>query len=69
MENNISEEHFFNVIKTGLAHKRKVLIKNLEENFEKESVRSALDSAGVDVKARGEDIGLSIWIEIAKKLL
>jgi 16S rRNA A1518/A1519 N6-dimethyltransferase RsmA/KsgA/DIM1 with predicted DNA glycosylase/AP lyase activity len=30
-ESQISEKTFFEVIKTGFAHKRKVLIKNLEE--------------------------------------
>lgn len=67
-ESNVSELHFFEVVKAGLAHKRKVLIRNLEEKFSKETVSQALISTGVNEKARGEDLSLSLWMKIASRI-
>ena len=68
-ENTISEEHFFKVVKTGLAHKRKVLIKNLVEVFSKKNVHAAFEKSTIDLKVRGEDLTLYQWIRIAEYLV
>lgn len=56
------EKNFFEVLRAGFAHKRKLLIKNLgveKENFKK---------CGIPEKARAEDIKVSDWICLTKEL-
>lgn len=73
------ERNFFNIIKAGFAHKRKVLRRNLE-NLQIEEVGS-ISPAGklvyidnifeklkINLKARAEDIRLEIWLEISRYL-
>lgn len=57
---NIDEKKFFEILKKGFAHKRKLLIKNLaasEEIFAK---------AGIPVKTRAEDLKVEDWIKLVK---
>ena len=61
-ENSITEEHFFNLIKRGFAHKRKKLRKNLGCDPE------TLEKASIDVDARAEDVMLRGWIALAQLL-
>ena len=62
-KNKNEEETFFQIIKAGFAHKRKVLRKNLEEmglNLEKiDEIFLKLD---INMKARAEDIKFDKWI-------
>ncbi len=62
---DFSEEHFFKIVKTGFAHKRKMLIGNLSEIFPKQVVLEAFQKAGIDEKARAEDIKLEQWRQLA----
>lgn len=56
------ENHFFEILKAGFAHKRKYLIKNLEtELFNKETIKTAFNICGLDTKSRAEDLKLSDW--------
>ncbi len=59
-----SEEYFFDIIKTAFAHKRKVLIKNLEEIISKEKISNMFSDLKLNSKTRAEDLDFPIWLEI-----
>ncbi|MDR3570712.1 MAG: 16S rRNA (adenine(1518)-N(6)/adenine(1519)-N(6))-dimethyltransferase RsmA [Candidatus Pacebacteria bacterium] len=65
----ISEEHFFRVVRTGFSSKRKFLASNLSNEFERSTVVSALQSCGLSEKVRSEDVALEQWKQIALSLL
>lgn len=63
------EKLFFEIIKTGFAHKRKVLIKNMEVGLPyisniKEKLEEIFKKLEINPKARAEDLKFSTWIEI-----
>lgn len=63
------ENNFFNVIKTGFAHKRKVLRKNLEILQKKSNqIDNIFEKLNINPKSRAEDIKLEIWLEISRCL-
>ena len=64
---DISEKKFFEVVKTGFAQKRKMLSGNLKRAFG-ERAQSVLSELGIPKNARAEDVALSGWLEIVKKL-
>ncbi len=65
---DIDENKFFSVIRTGFAHKRKFLIKNLEEIAEKETLEKIWNALGLERSARAEDIHIDTWKNIALHL-
>lgn len=65
---DISEEKFFEVIKTGFAHKRKVLITNLKEKFGKNDLHKIFSDIGLSEKARSEDLKLTDWKNLIQYL-
>ncbi len=65
IENNLNESHFFAIVKAGFAHKRKVLIKNLQKTAEKEILEKIWNKIGISSNARAEDITLDNWGQIA----
>lgn len=73
--NNKNEEKvFFEIIKTGFAHKRKVLHKNLEDlevglpNIEKlkEKIGKIFKILSLDNKVRAEDVPFDKWFYLSK---
>lgn len=58
---NISEEIFFETLKAGFAHKRKLLIRNLESLYSKEVIKKMFDSCNVSFKARPENLSSCDW--------
>jgi 16S rRNA (adenine1518-N6/adenine1519-N6)-dimethyltransferase len=60
-ENNISELVFFELVKTGFAHKRKVLSSNLKPLLGGRTPK-LLNDCGIAEKARAEDVNLSQWV-------
>ncbi len=62
---NASEKAFFEIVRTGFAHKRKVLAGNLKELFGEKTL-AVLKKAGVPENARAEDITLDQWLAIAQ---
>ena len=65
---SIDEAHFFEVVRTGFASKRKFLLNNLGVRFDKEAARAALIHLGIDEKARAETITSTQWGMLAKLL-
>ena len=64
---NITEEAFFEVIKAGFAHKRKVLIANLKEISDKD-LHKTFTELKISEKARSEDLKLEDWRGLVEKL-
>ena len=64
----ISEKWFFEVVKAGFAHKRKVLIKNLEKVAKKEQLKEIFQQLGISEKSRPENIHTDQWISLSKLL-
>ncbi len=58
------EEKFFQILKAGFAHKRKVLIKNLEDALPKNKIAEFFEKEKLNPKARAEDIKLGTWLEL-----
>jgi 16S rRNA (adenine1518-N6/adenine1519-N6)-dimethyltransferase len=66
--NEITEEKFFEVIKAGFAHKRKMLIANLKENFGKNDLQKIFTDLKIPKKVRSEDLKLADWQNLVKRL-
>jgi 16S rRNA (adenine1518-N6/adenine1519-N6)-dimethyltransferase len=64
----ISEEQFFKVLKTGFAHKRKKLIKNLEKLTEKENLVTIFQKLSINPDTRPEKLSTEEWISLAKEI-
>ncbi len=63
IDNNINENHFFNLIKKGFSSKRKLLKSNLEINEE------ILATNKINPLARAEDLNLENWKNISQSIL
>ena len=62
--NDISEESFFRLIKTGFSSKRKQVLNNLGKIKNKDSLIQIFEKLGINPKIRAEDIPLNVWKEI-----
>jgi 16S rRNA (adenine1518-N6/adenine1519-N6)-dimethyltransferase len=66
------ETRFFNVVKAGFAHKRKVLRKNLENMPYLEvglpNIDKIFEKLGINPKTRAEDIKVEKWLQISRDL-
>lgn len=61
-----TEKLFFDVVRTGFAHKRKVLAGNLKELFG-ENVTRILEEVGIPKNARAEDLSLAQWFSLTSR--
>lgn len=67
IKNNIEEKSFFSLVKTGFAHKRKLLINNLGAELpSKEKWREIFKKYGIPEKARPENLSLQNWVCLLK---
>lgn len=65
-DNEIDERKFFELVRAGFAHKRKMLLGNLKSLFEKKkkdriSLKEEFRLCGISEKARAEDLTLQDW--------
>jgi 16S rRNA (adenine1518-N6/adenine1519-N6)-dimethyltransferase len=69
-EKQIDEDKFFNVLKAGFAHKRKVLISNLAEAeiAPKEKIEKIFETIGLEKNIRAEDLTPEDWRKITEGL-
>lgn len=65
----VNQDDFFKVIHAGFAHKRKQLLPNLSNVFNKDRVSQALIDLKINPKIRAEDVKLDDWIKITKKII
>ena len=57
---------FFDFVKFAFTHKRKTLINNLCDKYEKEHIHKILDSLEMDSKVRPEEISIENFIKLFK---
>jgi 16S rRNA (adenine1518-N6/adenine1519-N6)-dimethyltransferase len=66
VENNVDITRFFQIVRTGFAHKRKFLQSNLEPIIPNETLAQIWQNLELDPKIRAEDISVDKWFEIAR---
>jgi len=59
--NGISEARFFEIVRAGFAHKRKMLAGNLSQILDRTTVEKAMEAAGIEKNARAEELSLDEW--------
>jgi 16S rRNA (adenine1518-N6/adenine1519-N6)-dimethyltransferase len=59
---------FFVIVRAGFAHKRKLLIRNLEAVATKEAIAEMFAALSLSPNARAEDLPPELWFSIAKSL-
>lgn len=62
-----TEKLFFEIVRAGFAHKRKVLSGNLKELFGARTLQ-VLEEVGVARNARAENLSLEQWLALARQL-
>jgi len=67
------EKYFFDTIKNGFAHKRKVLNKNLESLFENKEngiskINKIFEELKINPKSRAEEIEINKWLIMSRDL-
>lgn len=62
------EGWFFTVLKAGFQHKRKLLAKNLSVISEPARIKDAFLAVGIQLRARAEDVPLSLFKALVKNL-
>lgn len=72
--NNFNSEKeeilFFELIKSGFAHKRKILRKNLETlNISPEKISQIFKKLEIKTQTRAEELKMDTWIKITEELL
>ncbi len=61
------EELFFIVVKSGFAHKRKILKKNLESLGKKSAeIDKIFEKLKINTKIRAEDVPFRVWLNLVK---
>jgi 16S rRNA (adenine1518-N6/adenine1519-N6)-dimethyltransferase len=68
MARNLDAKHFFAIVRAGFAHKRKYLIRNLEEVTESAQLQNIWKELSLDLRVRAEDLEVSDWMNIAAKV-
>lgn len=63
-ESQIDEKSFFEILKAGFAHKRKVLIKNLEAKIAPEALKKLWENEKWSLTIRAEELSLDDWKKI-----
>lgn len=61
----LDEETFFEIVKTGFAHKRKMVVNNIKSVLG-ERTETIFKTLLLDTKKRPEDLNLENWIQITK---
>lgn len=67
MIKNVNEEVFFKLIRDSFKQKRKTLRNNLKE-YDLNKVEEVLNSYGMDLSIRAENLSMEVFIDIANKL-
>ncbi len=65
---DMNEKTFFEILHLGFAHKRKQLLPNLAQKYQKSSLVEAFEKTGIDIQARAEDVELEKWLALTSHL-
>ena len=63
------EGAFFKLLHAGFAHKRKLLVRNLEDVAPRDAILTAFHEASLPEKVRAEDVSLASWKLLTSLLL
>lgn len=63
-DQKIDSKFFFEVVKTGFAHKRKVVLRNLEEKIPRNILENTWQKENLSKDLRAENITLEMWKKI-----
>lgn len=63
-----AEKRFFDILHAGFAHKRKLLLRNLEAVGEPEMLKEVFTKIPIPEKARAEDLPLDAWKKMSALL-
>ena len=67
-ENKINEKRFWQILHSGFAHKRKILLSNLKKDYLEIDFLSVFKKNNIKDKARAEELRLDYWINILKDI-
>lgn len=67
-KNKKHEENFFQMVKSGFAHKRKFLISNLKEKIPSVAWQELFIKNCLNEKVRAEDVTLEKWLAISAQI-
>ncbi len=65
---NIEESTFFELIHVGFKSKRKQLISNLSDKYDRETLRTDFAKLGIREDVRAEDLGVHMWLSLGERL-
>lgn len=65
---NIKTELFFEILHLGLGKKRKQLLTNLAEKYERETLQRIFTDLKISLQVRGEDLTLPTWLQLVEQL-
>lgn len=67
---DVSKEAFFTLVKAGFAHKRKLLLRNLERGLmiDEAVLREAFGSCDISLNTRAEELGVEKWMLLNSNL-
>lgn len=65
---NTNEKRFFEILRAGFSHKRKILARNLESVLPRGEIERAFATCKLDQKIRAEDLKTGDWICISELL-
>ncbi|NCU28241.1 MAG: ribosomal RNA small subunit methyltransferase A [Candidatus Moranbacteria bacterium] len=64
-----TEKMFFEIVKAGFSHKRKMLIGNLSNIFgQTDTIKTIFNKLGINPTTRAEDLTLKDWLNIERNL-
>lgn len=64
----LNERKFFKLVKVGFAQKRKMLKNNLASLYAMDKITQTLNSLGLNIKVRPQELKVKEWVELYKKL-
>jgi len=65
---DLSQSFFFELLHLGFGQKRKQLLGNLANQFEREHLTHIFSTLGIPVSTRAEDLPLKTWLSLATAL-
>jgi 16S rRNA (adenine1518-N6/adenine1519-N6)-dimethyltransferase len=68
IEENLAIRSFFDIVRGGFAHKRKLLARNLEKVSTKDLISKAFSELELPMSVRAEDLSPEKWLNLARFL-
>jgi 16S rRNA (adenine1518-N6/adenine1519-N6)-dimethyltransferase len=62
------KNEFFEIVRAGFKHPRKLLLKNLSRRFGQEKMRQIFEALHLNPQARAAEISLETWLKMVKLL-